>query len=189
MKARGKVITRIACVGAGIILLSAAIDSSATRPDTDDATLTGTWYVTFDAGVGASIPAVVTLHRDGTLSSSDATDFGGPPFPVRSTPIRGVWTRTRAGTFEAAGIHLSADPMTGEFLHITRTTIFLQFGDDFDQIEGEVFQDVFLCATPFTCPDPLTAEPDATPPSLPFLGRRLRLETQPFHNGDEEDDD
>ena len=182
MKARRQQITRIACVIAGIILLYAPVNSSVAGGDADGATLTGTWYLT----LGLGVPALATLHRDGTFTSSDGTDFGGPPFSFRNSAIRGVWARTGARTFEAIGINLSADPITGELLHITKSIISLQFGDDFDQVEGQVvLQEVFLCDTPFDCPDPLTAEPDTTSEGVPFRGRRLRLERQPFHHDDD----
>lgn len=144
--------------------------------ESNGATLWGTWYVSFDAAQGLDIPAVVTFHRDGTFVSSDGSDFGGPPFPVRSTPLRGVWRGTGPGAYEGVALWLSGDPPTGELRHITKGHLSVHFAEDFDHMFGEVVQAVFECSTPFTCPDPLTAEPDFTLPPLPFRGTRLRVD-------------
>lgn len=153
-------------------LLCSAPNWSAAHADSEGSTLWGTWYITNQVG----LPFVATIFRDGALVASDATDFGGPPFPFKNTPQYGVWTRTGAGTFEATAIYLRGDMTTGEFVQIVRTRLRLQFGDDFDHISGDGSAEVFQCSSPFSCPDPLTAEPDATSPLPPFQGTRLRVE-------------
>jgi hypothetical protein len=138
--------------------------------------LWGTWYVSFDAGAGANIPALLTIHRDGTLAASDASDFGGPPFPVQSTPMRGVWVTAGHQMFEAAAMYLDGDVSSGQLLNITSAYISIRFESDFDHISGTVLRDIFECPTPFTCPDPVTAAPDNSLPSVAFRGTRLRVE-------------
>ena len=169
------------------IILSAAPNWSAADADSHGSTLWGTWYVTFDFGLNANIPAVATFHRDGTLVTSDGSDFGGPPFLVQSTPLRGVWVRTGAGTFEGAALYLNGDVVTGELVTITNARLLIQFGNGFDHIRGTVFLDTFQCPTPFTCPDPLTADPDTSSPPIPFRGSRLRVELDE-DDGDNDDD-
>jgi hypothetical protein len=157
-------------------ILFAATSGSATGADSQGSTPWGTWYVTFDAGAGANIPALLTIHRDGTLALSDASDFGGPPFPVQSTPTRGSWVRAGDQMFEGVILYLNADVSTGELVHITRASVSMHFEGNFDHISGTSLRYTFQCPTPFTCPDPLTAEPDSTLPPVPFRGTRLRVE-------------
>lgn len=145
--------------------------------------LWGTWYVTFISQLGVTIPAIITFNRDGTFASSDGTDFGGEMFPRQNSPLRGVWVRTGPLTFEASGFYFGGDSETGL---TTILSIFgiIEFGDDFDHINGTFFQDLFECPTPVTCPDPLTAEPDRTLQPSEFQGRRLRVEPPDYGNDD-----
>ena len=159
-----------------LILTYAAANWSTSQAETKGRTLWGTWYVTFIGGFGVNIPAVVNINRDGTFVSSDGSDFGGPPFPVQQSPLRGVWGKTGANTFEGKGILFNGDAMTGELLNIMVSKLTIEFGDDFDHISGTLYRDIFDCPSPFDCPDPLSAEPDRTNPPVLFHGNRLRLE-------------
>ncbi len=176
MKTQRKVVVVLSIFAMAIILLSTVLNWSPSEAETNGSALWGTWYVTFAGGPGANIPAIVTINRDGTFASSDGSDFGGPPFPVQQSPIRGVWVRTGAHTFEGKAIYFNGDVETGELVHITGSRIIIELGDDFDHINGTLFRDIFECPTPFTCPDPLTAEPDRTNPPVPFQGTRLRVD-------------
>lgn len=169
-----------------VTILCAAPNWSAADAGSQGKKIWGTWYIIFEGGAGANIPAVATIHRDGTLVSSDGSDFGGPPFPVRQTPIRGVWVGTGGGRFEAAVLYFNGDVVTGQLVHITSGRISFQFEDDFDHISGTVFREIFQCPTPFTCPDPLTAVPDSTLSPIPFQGTRLRVIAE-FEDDDDDD--
>lgn len=44
---------------------------------------------------GQALPALVTIHQDGTILFSNGNMFGGlPGSTIRATPLSGVWERT-----------------------------------------------------------------------------------------------
>ena len=174
MTTKGKSITFVTVAA---ILLWAVPGWFTTSAENQGATVWGTWHFVLDIGPGATIPGVITLHRDGTLTIVDGTDFGGAPFPFKNSAGHGVWIKTGANTFENRNLELNFDPFSGQLTSITLVRATFHFDGDFDHLSGEAVIDSWLCPTPFTCPDPLTAAPDIPGVDvITFRATRLRVE-------------
>ena len=68
---------------------------------------TGTYLVEFEVGP-FTLLGVATVHRDGTWTMSDQTDFGGVPgFDSKSAPWRGFWEFTGRNQTTFKGLALN----------------------------------------------------------------------------------
>lgn len=129
-------------------------------------------------GPGLHVPGLTTLTSDGTLLAITGSDQGGPSsvFLVKNSATHGVWSRTGARSVDAKAYFLNFDPGSGVVIGITRVRIHADFTDNtFNHGSGVFYDSVFLCATPFTCPDPLTATPNVPEPTVgrPFTADRI----------------
>jgi hypothetical protein len=129
-------------------------------------------------GPGLTVPGLVTLSSDGTLTSVTGSDEAGPAsvFFVKNSPIHGVWSRGSKGEVNARALYLNFDPASGVVVGITKLRIEAQFDKSFNNISGSFFMSVFVCPTPFTCPNPFTATPTVPEPAtgLPFTAIRIQ---------------
>jgi len=143
----------------------------------------GTYFVQFDLGNGLVLPAVATIHEDGTSISVDATDesLGGLLFV--NSPIMSNWKRTGRRTTVSKGIFLDFDPGSALVNGISKTTTVIHFDRHFREIHGLVCeQDIFFPPGEF---DPGQHDPRDLPdiectaetPGVvifPFTGKRIR---------------
>lgn len=116
----------------------------------------GTWVWQTQFGPGVALPALITLHIDGTVAGSDGTMFGGTPnSTTRTTPLHGVWERTSAQSIGGTSLYLVYNAATGVLMAYGRARTSLQFADDFDHFQGKMFVETLPCPGPTSCPDPL----------------------------------
>jgi hypothetical protein len=109
------------------------------------------------------LPALVTLHVDGTVSVADGTMFGGilPGSTRRMTPLHGVWVRTGWQSIAGTSLYLIFDTTSGLISAWGRARTTLQFADDFNSFQGKMFAETLACApapvaaSPVSCPNPL----------------------------------
>ncbi len=101
---------------AGALTLMVAVFAVAAEPQRPRAfghwgQVWGTWVWT----TNNQIPALLTLHIDGTVSVSDGRMFGGlqPNSPTRLTPLHGVWERTGFQSIGGTTLYLIFDATTG----------------------------------------------------------------------------
>ena len=147
--------------------------------------LAGTWYwqtlLPVAPNVNVPFPALVTYHRDGTVEVADGMMFGGVlTNTFRYTPARGVWERIRRHQFRGTTLFLRFDAATGLLVGIARSRSHFEFGEDGDHIKGTIHLDVLNCATPVSCPDPLSAPATAWQPYGPvsdysFVAERMHV--------------
>ena len=90
MNTKGKAISFLTVLAAVTILLSIMPNRVRSDEREDDQEFSGTFHLIF----GGTIPGVISIHRDGTFTSVDGSDFGGPPFPRKNSPVLGAWVRT-----------------------------------------------------------------------------------------------
>jgi len=145
----------------------------------------GTWYVALDTtpyGLpGGALPALLTIHRDGTWILYDGLDFGGIPIGLVQSPMFGAWT-WKGDAFEATTLYFAGDPALGETSLISRGRFRFRLEDG--RLVGTVNGDLLLCPaagpTPFVtlnCPNAITS-PDWMPdpgsvPDVPWQAWRL----------------
>ena len=149
--------------------VSAAADANKSGP-------VGSYIWSFlGVGPGLHVPGLATLTGDGTLTAATGSDLAGPSnvFFVKNSPTHGVWTRTGARGVAAKAYFLNFDPATGVVVGITRVRIQAEFDAGFNHGTGVFYDAVFVCPTPFTCPDPLTASPTIPEPAA---GRPFNLD-------------
>jgi hypothetical protein len=138
----------------------------------------GTWVWRTNLPIpNASLPALVTLHVDGTMTGSDGVMFGGPPSQdgTRMSPIQAVWEPTGWRRIGGTGLWLTFD-QSGKLTGFGRSRSDLRLSRDGEQLEGEMFLETLKCTTPVSCPDPL--DPAAVwvpnnPPSFTVSAKRL----------------
>jgi hypothetical protein len=125
------------------------------------------------------LPALVTLHVDGTLSIADGTMFGGvlPNSTTRMTPAHGGWVRTGWQSIAGTSLYLVFDSTTGLISAWGRARTSLQFADNFNSFQGKMFIEILPCAAgpvaaaPVNCPNPLEPAAKWVPqPNLPKDG-------------------
>lgn len=140
----------------------------------------GTWVTLASPMPGVQVPVIQTFSADGYIVSSDVLMFGGlPGVTIRVTPMHGVWERTGSNVMKTTNLAMVYDAATNLLIGFVRsraTGSFNQAGE----VEGTVIPEFLGCASPVTCPDPLS--PDAAwgpvpgfPPSMTFTSRRLQL--------------
>lgn len=141
----------------------------------------GSWVWLTRLPGGPAVPALVTLHQDGTVAVSDTSTFGGlPGSTVRATPLHGVWERTGPHSIGGTSLYLVFDATTNLLIGFGRTRVALEFpvGSP-DEFQGTMFVDFLACPSPFACPDPLDSLAAWTPfnplaPSFTVSAKRLR---------------
>ena len=116
----------------------------------------GTWvWRTLTPG-GAAVPALVTLHKDGTVAVSDLSMFGGlPGSAIRATPLSGVWERTGPHAIGGTPLYLVFNSTTNLLIGYGRVRTALEFPAGVQgELQGTMFLDFLACPTPFSRPDP-----------------------------------
>jgi hypothetical protein len=174
----------------GVITLMIAVSALAAEPQQSRAF--GRWGQVWGAWVWTvnnQIPALVTLHIDGTLSVSNGTMFGGlqPNSTTRMTPLHGVWERTGIQSIGGTSLYLIFDATTGLLTAWGRARTSITFADDFDHFQGKMFVETLPCAAgpPVSCPDPLAAgakwvpNPNVPADGLPISATRLEKGAEP----------
>jgi hypothetical protein len=119
------------------------------------------------------LPALVTLHIDGTVSVADGTMFGGilPNSTTRMTPLHGVWVRTGWQSIAGTSLYLVFDSTSGLISAWGRARTSLQFANNFDSFQGKMFIETLACApgpvatAPVSCPNPLDPAAKWVPPA------------------------
>ena len=137
---------RIAAVTATVALLVAIPFEARAEEDHP----WGTWLHKVE---GMPVPALVTVHFDGTLNVTAGFMFGGGFLPIRLSPIHGVWKRTGFRSITATSIFMVFDP-TGMMTGYQRNRCNLKFDRDFNSYEGNEYMETLGC-TGGVCPDPL----------------------------------
>lgn len=124
----------------------------------------GSWYGSFDAPGFGSVPVLATLGREGTLTTTDGTDFAGG----FQSGTHGSWVRVGANGIGLTLLGLSFD-MAGNFTGYTRTRGNARFTGGRDTMTGNFRTDFFQPGQ-----DPL--DPSAVPHRsvlASFLVRRI----------------
>jgi len=150
---------------AGVWLLAGAASTMAIAAQQDEGYQPwGTWAWSTHRPVvagGGTLPAIITYHRDGTLSGSDGIMYGidYPPAhnPKKESLLHGVWERTGPLSFRGTSLWLLFAE-NGNVIGWGRARSDLHFVGDPDHFEGTMYVDSLPCPTPFTCPDPITSE-------------------------------
>ncbi len=126
----------------------------------------------------ASLPALVTLHVDGTMTGLDGLMFGGLPMnTTRTSPIHAVWEPTGWRRIGGTGLWLIFDSQAPyKLIAFGRSRSDLRLTRDGEGLEGTMFLETLPCAVPVGCPDPL--DPGAvwvpnSPPSFTVSAKRL----------------
>lgn len=147
----------------------------------------GTWVWT----TNNRLPALLTLHIDGTVSVSDGSMFGGlqPNSTIRLTSLHGVWERTGFQSIGGTSLYLIFDATMGLLTAWGRARTSITIADDFNSFQGKMFLETLPCAAgpPVSCPDPLAANakwvanPNMPPDGFPIAATRLeRLPAGPL---------
>jgi hypothetical protein len=141
----------------------------------------GTWVWLTHLPGGRAIPALITIHQDGTVAGSNVNMFGGlPGSTMRTTPMSGVWEQTGPHSIGGTSLYLVFDANTNLLAGFGRARTALEFplGSP-DELQGTMFVDYLPCSSPFFCPDPLDPLAAWTPfnpqaPSFTVSAKRLR---------------
>ncbi len=146
------------------------------------AVMTGTWYWETIMPTGGALPSVLVFHSDGTVVASGGIAFGGiPTNPYRYTPFQGVWERMGPHKFRATFYSLRFDGASGLLVGVARKRTEFWFAGDFDHFDGTMLLDVLPCATPVSCPDPLSAPAAAWQPFSPVVSiHAARISVVPY---------
>ena len=135
----------------------------------------GTWLHKVE---GVSLPALVTIHVDGTLTVTSGFTFGAG-FPMRISPIHGVWERVGPKTIHATSLFFLFDE-NGVLTGYPRNRCRLQYSNDFNSYKGTEFMETISCSAS-NCPDPLDLKVTWTPspPATGFAISATRLKLVP----------
>jgi hypothetical protein len=156
-----------------VVLLALAAPQQALASTEDDGIQPwGTWVWRTSFGPGMSMPALLTLHRDGTVSVSDGLMFGGlPGSTTRTSPLHGVWERTGPRRIGGTSLWLIFDAPSGVLVAIGRCRTALQLTRDGEGLEGKMFLEILPCNGPLGCQDPIDPAAQWEPyPNLPPTG-------------------
>ena len=155
-----------------VLLMLAAPQQPLASTQDDGIQPWGTWVWQTSLGPGMSLPALLTLHRDGTVSVSDAVMFGGlPGSTTRMSPLHGVWERTGPRQIGGTSLWLIFDAPSGVLVAIGRSRTALQLAQDGEGLEGKMFLEMLPCNGPLDCQDPLNPAAQWLPhPNLPPTG-------------------
>ncbi len=161
----------VAVLAAGLLAIANPLQPQASASDQGPQPW-GTWVWQTSFGPGMSMPALLTLHKDGTLSVSDGLMFGGlPGSATRMSPLHGVWERTGPGRIGGTSLWLISDASSGVLVAIGRCRTSLQLTRDGEALEGKMFLEVLPCNGPLGCQDPLDPAGLWLPyPNLPPTG-------------------
>jgi len=158
-------------LAAVLVLIAAPLQPLAAAQD-DGTQPWGTWIWQTWLGPEVSMPALLTLHQDGTVSVSDGVMFGGLPGSTsRMSPLHGVWERTGAKQIGGTSVWLIFDAPSGVLLAFGRSRTSLRLTQDGEALEGEMFLEMLPCNGPLGCPDPVDPTAQWLPyPNLPPSG-------------------
>jgi hypothetical protein len=124
----------------------------------------GTWLHQVQLGPGVRLPAMVTMHLDGSLVGNVGLMFGGlPNATTRYGPISGAWQRTGWKTVAATSLVFRFDAATGILNGYERHRCALDFSDDFESYKGTEVVETVACDSPTACPNPLDPAVKWTP--------------------------
>ncbi len=135
----------------------------------------GTWVHRVE---GMGVPALVTIHFDGTLVVTSGFMFGAG-FPMRISTIHGVWKKTGPKSITATNLFMVFDG-SGVMTGYQRNRCPLTFTDDFNSYTGVEFMETVACG-PQGCPDPLDPATVWTPAAgmpatgFPVSGARVQV--------------
>jgi hypothetical protein len=104
----------------------------------------GTYLVTRDPAEGPS--RILTIHADGNLSSIQSIQFSegaGPEGFVGFSDQQGAWEKVGDQQIEATVLDFIHDLSDGTFLGTTGAHYVLEFGKDFQTIDGTVKGKIF----------------------------------------------
>jgi hypothetical protein len=127
---------------------------------------------------GMPVPALVTINFGGTLTVTSGFMFGSG-YPMRLSPIHGVWEQKSFRSIVATSLFLNFDDK-GVITSYQRNRCVMNFADDFNSYKGFEYMETAACG-PAGCPDPLAPATVWTPfqgmPStgFPVSGARLQL--------------
>ena len=149
----------LAAIGGALLL--GALPGLVAAQEEDGFQPWGTWAWATHRPSGGTFPALITYHKEGTLSGSDGLMYGisYPPASIstRESGLHGVWERTGPHSFRGTSYWMNFAPETGNVISWGRARSDLHFVEgDPDHLEGTMFVDVLPCPTPFTCPDPVS---------------------------------
>lgn len=134
----------------------------------------GSWAWSIESVRGA-VPALVTLHKDGTVSISEGSMFLTPNGGKKS-PGHGVWERTGPLSFGGTSLSMRYDP-NGKLLGFARTRTALYFMNDPNHIQGVMYVETGDDCTDLGCPDPLSPDAIWSPlPGVPFAISGTRIQ-------------
>jgi hypothetical protein len=114
----------------------------------------GTFLHQVHRGPGQSMPALITLQIDGTVTGAPGSMFGAVPnATTRFGPIHGVWQRTGWKTLAGTSLFITYD-VNGVLTGFRRSRCSLEFSDDFNSYQGTEFMEDLSCSSAVGCPDP-----------------------------------
>lgn len=165
----------------GAVLLMLGTPAHAQVSGSSDTQFVGTWIHNVEMMPGASAPALVTIHADGTLMVSSSFMFGWPGGPGGFSPIHAVWEKAGLKSIAITSIFFVFDA-NGMMTGYQRNRCSLWLGHDRDSYTGVEFMETLPCpAGAFSCPDPLdpaatwTPNPGMPADGYPTSGARLKV--------------
>jgi len=155
---------------AAVMILTVSANSQGVGSNTKQ--FWGTWVHNVHVGPGFSVPALVTIHFDGTINVSSGLMFGGLVGSTRRvSPVHSVWEKTGPKSIGATSLFFTFDAVTGVLTGYQRNRCSLEAGDDFTTYQGTEFMETLSCPYPLSCPDPLNPAATWTPvPGMPATG-------------------
>jgi len=159
----------LALVHAGLVSLSSANQGEGYQP-------AGSWvWSIYSSPVMPPVPALVTLHSDGTGSVATASMFLTPN-GGKLSPGHGVWERTGPLSFGGTSLYMRYDS-EGELVGFTRARTALYFVNDPDHIAGVMYVETGAPCDEAGCQDPLS-------PDVVWTGRLLDITGTRIHKVD-----
>jgi hypothetical protein len=151
-------------------------------PDASDNHFWGTWVHNVE---GMPVPALITIHSDGTLYGSAGFMFGFGNQNMRLSPIHGVWEKTGPKSIAATSIFLVFDG-NGYITGYQRNRCTLNYDKGLDSYTGVEFMEITSCGAQ-GCPNPLDPATVWTPfyfmgmppAGYPVSGGRLKMVLPP----------
>jgi hypothetical protein len=106
--------------------------------------LAGTYLATVDAVGFPQFLDIMTLHADGTLSTTAGDDFGFGDIEANgfNSPEQGVWKRVGPREIALTTLFFTYDA-NGVLESLVRLRGTIRFSDDYVYIDGDFFIDIF----------------------------------------------
>jgi hypothetical protein len=160
---RSSLILALTLLAAAAFLIPGVLRSSEADNNSGFAEkVAGTYLVARDPAEGPS--RILTIHADGNLSSIQSIQFSegaGPEGFVGFSDQQGAWEKVGDQQIEATVLDFIHDLSDGTFLGTTGAHYVLEFGKDFQTVEGAVKGKIFAPGV-----DPL--HPGETVPIVQF---------------------